>query len=359
MDTDRDNRLVPSRLADDAEFAALVGVLARHAAPRSSTSPASASPSSSPTSSGWSTLTRVRGRAAARRRLPAGGERGRARATSSRPSSRRTGRRRAAVGELQRAAVAREHALRALDHVERRAGVARARQRPPDDQRAWLADPVVARPGPARVGRVHVHARADQGARAAPARSGGAHRRRVARRRDGPHRPHPSDALADWLLATDLTGHIRTVAPSDRRRPPPSTSSAQPFTLSGASDAGAHVQMFSGAGDSTYLLAHLVRDVGSVSVEEAVHARHRQAGAVLRHPRPRRRAPGRGRPTSSCSRSTSSSPATRCARTDLPGDAWRYGRTPGGYRATIVAGEPTWLDGAATGARPGTMLERG
>ena len=37
----------------------------------------------------------------------------------------------------------------------------------------------------------------------------------------------------------------------------------------------------------------------------------------------------------------------------------RYGRTPGGYRATIVAGEPTWLDGAATGARPGTMLERG
>ena len=29
MDTDRDNRPVPSRQADDAEFAALIGVLAR------------------------------------------------------------------------------------------------------------------------------------------------------------------------------------------------------------------------------------------------------------------------------------------------------------------------------------------
>ena len=52
-------------------------------------------------------------------------------------------------------------------------------------------------------------------------------------------------------------------------------------------------------------------------------------------------------------------PGDEVARADLPGDARRYGRTPGGYRATIVAGEPTWLDGAATGARPGTMLERG
>ena len=53
MDTDRDNRPVPSRQADDAEFAALV-VCSPAAAPRCSTSRASASPSSSPTSSAWS-----------------------------------------------------------------------------------------------------------------------------------------------------------------------------------------------------------------------------------------------------------------------------------------------------------------
>jgi hypothetical protein len=52
-------------------------------------------------------------------------------------------------------------------------------------------------------------------------------------------------------------------------------------------------------------------------------------------------------------------PGDEVTRADLPGAAWRYGRTPGGYRATIVAGVPTWLDGAATGSRPGTMLERG
>ena len=44
-------------------------------------------------------------------------------------------------------------------------------------------------------------------------------------------------------------------------------------------------------------------------------------------------------------------PGDEVARTDLPGDAWRYGRTPGGYRATIVAGVPTWLDGARHRAR--------
>jgi N-acyl-D-aspartate/D-glutamate deacylase len=41
---------------------------------------------------------------------------------------------------------------------------------------------------------------------------------------------------------------------------------------------------------------------------------------------------------------------------DLPGGAWRYSRTPGGYRATIVSGVPTWKDGQATGKRPGAML---
>ncbi len=168
---------------------------------------------------------------------------------------------------------------------------------------------------------------------------------------------HPSDALADWLLATDLDGHIRT-----SHRPIDDDAAVDvlrtPFTLSGASDAGAHVQMFSGAGDGTYLLAHLVRDRGTLSVEEAIHALTAKQAAFFG-------IPDRGvvKPGAVADLVVFAldelEPGDEVARTDLPGDAWRYGRTPGGYRATIVAGCPTWLDGAATGARPGTMLARG
>jgi N-acyl-D-aspartate/D-glutamate deacylase len=168
---------------------------------------------------------------------------------------------------------------------------------------------------------------------------------------------HPSDALADWLLATDLRGNIRTThraidddAAVELLR--------KPCSLSGASDAGAHVQMFSGAGDSTYLLAHLVRDTGAVSIEEAVHAvTAKQAGFFG--------IPDRGvlRPGAVADLAVFAldelDPGTEVQRHDLPGGSWRYSRTPGGYRATVVAGTPTWLDGAATGARPGTFLARG
>jgi N-acyl-D-aspartate/D-glutamate deacylase len=168
---------------------------------------------------------------------------------------------------------------------------------------------------------------------------------------------HPSDALADWLLATDLRGNIRTThraidddAAVELLR--------KPCSLSGASDAGAHVQMFSGAGDSTYLLAHLVRDTGAVSIEEAVHAvTAKQAGFFG--------IPDRGvlRPGAVADLAVFAldelDPGTEVQRHDLPGGSWRYSRTPGGYRATVVAGTPTWFDGAATGARPGTFLARG
>jgi len=41
---------------------------------------------------------------------------------------------------------------------------------------------------------------------------------------------------------------------------------------------------------------------------------------------------------------------------DLPAGASRLRRPPGGYRATVVAGEITQLDGEPTGARPGNIL---
>jgi N-acyl-D-aspartate/D-glutamate deacylase len=37
---------------------------------------------------------------------------------------------------------------------------------------------------------------------------------------------------------------------------------------------------------------------------------------------------------------------------DLPDGSWRFTRPGAGFRATVVAGTPTVLDGEPTGARP-------
>ena len=165
---------------------------------------------------------------------------------------------------------------------------------------------------------------------------------------------HPSDIMADWLLETDLTGNIRT-----RERSMDDAAAAaltrSPQGIPGASDAGAHVQMFSGAGDGTYFLAHMVRDTGLLTVEEAVHAVTGRLAGVFGVPDRGVIRPGAAGDLAVFELDQLES-GSEVAKRDLPGGAWRYGRTPGGYRATVVGGTPTWLDGKATGQRPGGML---
>ena len=43
-------------------------------------------------------------------------------------------------------------------------------------------------------------------------------------------------------------------------------------------------------------------------------------------------------------------------RYEMPHGTWRFTRPPAGFRATIVTGTATWLNGEATGARPGQVL---
>ena len=169
-------------------------------------------------------------------------------------------------------------------------------------------------------------------------------------------RVHPSDALVEWLRDTRLQGNLRT-----GDRPIDDASAAQALRsvdyLSGASDAGAHIQMFSGAGDSTYVLAHLARDEALLPLEAAVHAVTGRPARYFGIPDRGVVAPGAVGDLAVFELDALQNGAEHRVF-DVPAGGWRYTREPGGYRATIVAGVPTWLDGGPTGARPGTMLRR-
>jgi N-acyl-D-amino-acid deacylase len=169
-------------------------------------------------------------------------------------------------------------------------------------------------------------------------------------------RVHPSDALVAWLLDTGLAGNLRTVD-----RPIDDAAAAAALTgehvLSGASDAGAHIQMFSGAGDSTYVLTHLARDTGLLTIEEAVHAVTAAPAQFFGIPGRGVIAPGAFADLAVFELDMLRNGAEQQAF-DLPTGSWRYTREPGGYRATLVAGVPTWADGAPTRERSGTMLAR-
>ena len=149
---------------------------------------------------------------------------------------------------------------------------------------------------------------------------------------------HPSDALADWLLATDLDGYIRT-----SHRPIDDDAAVDvlrtPFTPVGRQRRRrARPDVQRRRRRHVPPRAPRARR-GTLSVEEAIHALTAKQTAFFG-------IPDRGvvRPGAVADLVVFAldelEPGDEVARTDLPGDAWRYGRTPGGYRATIVAGAP-------------------
>ena len=119
----------------------------------------------------------------------------------------------------------------------------------------------------------------------------------------------PFDALLDIVVADELRTGLRP----DFGGPEPDETWKMrvdvwrdPRAMIGGSDAGAHLDMMSGASYSTFVVGDAVRN-GYLSLEEAVHLHHRQARAPLRaaRPWPRRRGrvrrprvlrPGDGRP---------------------------------------------------------------
>ena len=243
------------------------------------------------------------------------------------------------MAELQRAAVAREHALRALDHVERRASWHEYVNARAEDKRALLARPGLARRGPRRVGRLHLHAGRRSRCPSGSCSIGGEHSGESLADAIARTGAHPSDVLADWLLATDLDG---TSAPATG---PSTTSAAVDVLRSPFTPVGCQRRRRARPDVQRRRRRHVLpgapgaRHRHGCRIEEAVHARDRRAGRLLRHPRPGRRPPGAVADLVVFALDELE-PGTEVRAHDLPGGAWRYSRTPGGYRATIVGRLP-------------------
>jgi N-acyl-D-aspartate/D-glutamate deacylase len=166
---------------------------------------------------------------------------------------------------------------------------------------------------------------------------------------------HPSDVLADWVLENDLRPGLVGVGVSNHDPDGVARFLTHPAALISNSDAGAHVQMFCAAGDATLLLTRHVRERGDFSLVDAVrHLTGRQAEVFSLHDRGRI-APGLAGDLVVFDLDELRWDADVYLR-DLPADGARLRRPPGGYRATIVAGVPTQLDGELTGARPGDFV---
>ena len=165
---------------------------------------------------------------------------------------------------------------------------------------------------------------------------------------------HISDALAEWILANGI-GSLMVGAPERHNEDDIVRALREPKMLPNITDSGAHLQLFAAAGEHVYLLTHYVRDTGRITIEEAVHA---LTGRVAEFFGMRDRGTIEvGKAGDLCVFALDELQLGEEERVwDVPYGTWRFRRKPAGFRATIVAGTPTWIDGASTGARPGGLL---
>jgi len=166
---------------------------------------------------------------------------------------------------------------------------------------------------------------------------------------------HPSDVFADWVLENDLRPGILAVGVANSDVEEVATLLVDPDTVVASSDAGAHVQMMCAAGDSTLFLARHVRDRGDLGVEQAVYElTGKQADVFGFHDR------GRVKVGLAADLTVFALDELHWDDDvfvgDLPGGARRLRRPAGGYRYTVANGEVTQHDGELTGALPAQVL---
>tara|TARA_R110002110_G_scaffold414122_1_gene643082 strand:- start:23274 stop:25004 length:1731 start_codon:yes stop_codon:yes gene_type:complete len=169
--------------------------------------------------------------------------------------------------------------------------------------------------------------------------------------------PHPSDAMAEWLLANGLQSTV-TMPPFECDRDMVLRLMRDPYSVGNISDAGAHGQMLCGGGENIKLFTDFVRS-GDLSVEEAVHI---QTGKLANHFGFHDRGVVAAGKRADLTVFNLDEVQERDMKRvfDVPdgkgGFTWRWSRDPAPMRLTMVNGEVTFDGQQGTGACPGTML---
>jgi N-acyl-D-amino-acid deacylase len=166
---------------------------------------------------------------------------------------------------------------------------------------------------------------------------------------------HPSDVLADFVLANDCRPGVVAQGMANADVDGVGRTLADPAVLISSSDAGAHMQMLCSSGDTTLVLTRHVRERADLSLPEAVHELTGRQASIFGFRHRGVIAPGNVADLSVFALDELHYDPDEFVP-DLPGGGSRLRRPEGGYRATFVAGVAVQVGGVLTGALPGRAI---
>ncbi|HVF32371.1 MAG TPA: amidohydrolase family protein [Acidimicrobiales bacterium] len=170
----------------------------------------------------------------------------------------------------------------------------------------------------------------------------------------------PEEVVLDWLLAGDGTALLNAPLSSyeDTNLDAVREMMTHPRTVLGLSDGGAHCGLICDVSMPTSLLTHWVRDRRRgelLGLEQAVRLQTGRTAEVYGFADRGTLEPGKRADVNLIDLENLVLHAPKMVF-DLPAGGRRLIQKADGYRATFVAGQQTFEDGAPTGARPGKLL---